>query len=276
MEKKMVIVQKRPDVRKDGPCDEEDALVQHPFQRDNVPEPEELSKRLRLQCRWFVTQVPDRISDKDGKTESLIFPSQKVCGQRVGILLPFSKIDRCWDSMGTRLSHVLFPCQCREDDRWSFRPDPRKCINLREDCRQSTGNGMSGRDVGKVEGWKRVLSRPWTKKEYWRINEKHFEEQRKSVRQLLGDKREVWRNKVEVGERQALWGEWIHNSPIQEKPSRNGDDMQNPLRNSVKNKSMLEWHRWSMLERHSWGCHSSILFFMQGGVIQAYCLCHST
>ncbi len=32
----MLIVQKRADVRKDGPRDEEDALVLHQIQRDNV------------------------------------------------------------------------------------------------------------------------------------------------------------------------------------------------------------------------------------------------
>ena len=47
----MVVVQKRTDVRKDGPSDEEDALVLHQIQRNNVRESENVPKRLRLQCR---------------------------------------------------------------------------------------------------------------------------------------------------------------------------------------------------------------------------------
>ena len=50
----MVIVQERTDVRKDGLGNEEDALVQHQIQRDNVRESEDISKLLRLQCRWVV------------------------------------------------------------------------------------------------------------------------------------------------------------------------------------------------------------------------------
>ena len=45
----MVFVQKRADVRKDGPRDEEDAMVQHQIQRDNVRKSEDVPKRLRLQ-----------------------------------------------------------------------------------------------------------------------------------------------------------------------------------------------------------------------------------
>ena len=40
----MVIVQARPDVRKDGPSYEEDTLVQHQIQRDNVRESENIPK----------------------------------------------------------------------------------------------------------------------------------------------------------------------------------------------------------------------------------------
>ena len=45
----MVVVQKRTDVRKDGSRDEEDALVLHQIQRDNVRKSEDVPKRLRLQ-----------------------------------------------------------------------------------------------------------------------------------------------------------------------------------------------------------------------------------
>lgn len=45
----MLIVQKRADVRKDGPRDEEDAMVQHQIQRDNLRKSEGIPKQLRLQ-----------------------------------------------------------------------------------------------------------------------------------------------------------------------------------------------------------------------------------
>ena len=73
----MVVVPKRTDVRKDGPSDEENAVVQHQIQRDSVREPEGIPEQLRIQCRWVLAHIPNGVSNKGWEAESLIFPPKR-------------------------------------------------------------------------------------------------------------------------------------------------------------------------------------------------------
>ena len=177
------------------------------------------------------------------EAEILILPTQKECCRRVMLFRPISTSDWGRNPKGTHLSYVLISCHCRKDAWRYLWPYTRKLINTEQDRRQDTCLGLSGMHVGKTERWQKILHRPRTVEDRWRIDKEYNEEQRETFRLVLGDKREVWWIEVEIRKRCYLWCERFNNCPIQKKQSPNGTTMQVLLRIIVGNWSIVERHR---------------------------------